>query len=476
VIGVPEANVTTPDGGLPQLARILSYEGLTNKNPDGHAEPRLAHSWALSPDGLKWDFNLRDSVTFHDGTPLDAGHVVRSLNASFARPGAVALRPALLDVKALTASGPRTVSIELRRPSSFLVDDMDVQIGAKGPPGKDSPGTGAFRIVSESRDEVVLESNEQFVLGKPNIKKIVIRPYETLRTAWAALMRGEIDMVSEVAQDAIEFVSNENVATYSFLRNYVYLIAFNAQRPQFRSPTVRRALNSAIDRDQLIGAVLKGHGIPANGPLWPRHWAYDASVAGYAYDPSLALSALRNAGIAGNSAPSHLSSGLRFTCLIPDGFAIFERLALTVQKQLYDAGVDMQIEAVPVDKYDVRIRNGEFDAVMIDMISGPTFARPYQFWRSPGELKGLNVFGYRNAEADKWFDALRHAANDTMVRAAAGQLQRVLRDDPPALFIAWNERTRAISRRFRVPSELGRDPLYTLRQWSLEPERQPTTH
>jgi peptide/nickel transport system substrate-binding protein len=469
--------VRAPDVGIPQLARIFSYEGLTNKNPDGHADPRLAESWTLSPDALRWDFNLREGVVFHDGTTLDAEHVVESLNAWVAQPGAAALRPGLLDVKAITASGPRRVTVDLHHPTSFLLDDVDMHIGSKGPPGRDSVGTGAYRIVSESREEVVLESNDRFVLGAPTIKKIVIRSYQTLRTAWAALMRGEIDMVSEVAHDAIEFVSNENVATHSFLRNYVYLIAFNAQRPQFRSSTVRRALNSAIDRDQLITTVLKGHGTPANGPLWPRHWAYDASVAGYAYDPSLALSALRNSGVARNSARSPgLPSGLRFTCLIPDGFAMFERLALTVQKQLYDAGVDMQIEAVPVDKYDVRIRNGEFDAVLIDMISGPTFARPYQFWRSPGELKGLNVFGYRNAEADKWFDALRHASNDTMVRAAAGQLQRVLRDDPPALFIAWNERTRAISRRFNVPSEPGRDPLYTLRQWSLNPERQPTTH
>ena len=462
--------------GIPQLARILSYEGLTNKNPDGHAEPRLAESWALSPDGLKWDFNLRQGVVFHDGTVLDAEHVVRSLNASRARPGAAALRPGLLDVKELTASGPRTVTVELARPSSFLLDDMDVQIGAQGPPGKESPGTGAYRIVSESREEAVLESNDRFVQGEPVIKKIIIRPYQTLRTAWAALMRGEIDMVSEVAHDAVEFVSNDAVAAYSFLRNYQYLVAFNGRRAQFKDPLVRRALNSAVDRAELIRTVLKGHGVPANGPLWPHHWAYDSTVPPYAYDTSLAASALRrDTGQFGTSAKA-FPGGLRFTCLIPANFAILERLALSVQKQLYDVGVDMQIEAVPVEKYDGRIRAADFDAVLIDMIGGPSLARAYSFWRSPGELKGFNVFGYSNPEADRWFDALRYARDEASVRAATGQLQRVLREDPPALFLAWNERTRAISRRFRVPVEGARDPLYTLRLWSLNTGPEQSLH
>jgi ABC-type transport system substrate-binding protein len=108
---------------------------------------------------------------------------------------------------------------------------------------------------------------------------------------------------------------------------------------------------------------------------------------------------------------------------------------------------------------------------MIDMIGGPTFARPYQFWRSPGEFKGLNVFGYRNPETDRWFDALRFAADDAGVRTAASQVQRVMRDDPPALFLAWQERSRAINRRFEIKSEPGRDPVRDLWHWTLSQTR-----
>jgi peptide/nickel transport system substrate-binding protein len=476
VVGVPEGDLSTADVGIQQIARILSYEGLNYKGPDGHPEPRLAESWTSSEDGLKWTFQIRRGVQFHDGTPVNATRIAQSLNTLLQQPNVTALRPGFLDVTGIVAEDDATLTINLSRPSSFLLDDLDVHLGSQGPPGEKSAGTGLYRIVSANGTETTLDVNERYYLGAPEIKRITLRAYPTLRTAWAALMRGEIEMVSDVAHDAVEFVSNDTVGTYSFLRNYLYLIAFNSEKPQFRNPTVRRALNAGVDRDELLKTVLKGHGMAAHGPFWPRHWAFDSSVTGYVYDPSLAASTLRELR-PGSKAPSEgqFASGIRFKCLIPTDFAILERLALTVQKQLYDLGVDMQIEAVPVDKYNVRIRNGNFDAVLIDMISGPTFARPYQFWRSPGELKGLNGFGYRNLEADKWFDALRHAPDDATVRAAASQLQRVLREDPPAIFLAWNERTRAVSRRFRVPTEGARDPLYTLRLWSLDPTYA-TTH
>lgn len=476
-IGVPEGDLSTSDVGLQQIARILSYEGLNYKGPDGHPEPRLAESWKSSPDGLKWTFQIRRGVQFHDGTPVDAPRIAQSLNALLQQPNVTALRPGLLDVTAIRAEDDATLTINLSRPSSFLLDDLDVHVGSQGPPGDKSAGTGIYRIVSTSGTETTLDVNERYYLGASAISRITLRAYPTLRTAWAALMRGEIEMVSNVAHDAVEFVSNDTVATYSFLRNYLYVIAFNSERPQFRNPTVRRALNAGVNRDELIKTALKGHGLAASGPFWPRHWAFDHSVSGYVYDPAFAASTLRGLR-PGQRAPqeAHFASGIRFKCLIPSDFAILERLALTVQKQLYDLGVDMQIEATPVDKYNARIRNGEFDAVLVDMISGPTFARPYQFWRSPGELKGLNVFGYRNREADKWFDALRHASDEAAVRAAASQLQRILREDPPAVFLAWNERTRAISRQFRVPTEGARDPLYTLRLWSVDPNHQSTTH
>src|SRR6185436_13784202 len=101
-----------------------------------------------------------------------------------------------------------------------------------------------------------------------------------------------------------------------------------------------------------------------------------------------------------------------------------------------------------------------------DLISGPTFGRPFIFWRSARDFKGLNLFGYENAEAERLFQILRTSTNEAAVRSATNRLQRVMFEDPPALFLVWNSRARAVSRHFQVQGESGRDPLLTIRQWT----------
>jgi hypothetical protein len=77
------------------------------------------------------------------------------------------------------------------------------------------------------------------------------------------------------------------------------------------------------------------------------------------------------------------------------------------------------------------------------------------------------VFGYENAEAERQFEILLRSTNDAAIRSATSKLQRIFYDDPPAVFVAWDARARAINRRFRVPDD-SRDPMWTLWKWKVE--------
>jgi peptide/nickel transport system substrate-binding protein len=282
-------------------------------------------------------------------------------------------------------------------------------------------------------------------------------------------------MVTDVPPEAVEFIRSDDIEVISFARSYQFLVAFNSQAVPFKSVAVRRALNAAINRDVLIRNALQGQGEPATGPIWPKHWAYDASIQPFGFDPRSALSLLEAAGLRFLEAKSSKlpPARLRFTCLVPAEFALLERIGLEVQKQLYDIGVDMQFEVVPIQEYDARIRDGRFEAVLVDMISGPTLARPHVFWGSP-RREGLHAFGYENAEAGRLFELLRTSTNEAAVRSAVRRLQRVLLEDPPALFLAWNQRARAVRRNFRI-AESGRDPLFTIWQWTEITDNEPVS-
>lgn len=361
------------------------------------------------------------------------------------------------NVEGVLASGERDLLVNLRRATGALPEDLSIRLPLAHP----EESVGPYRLVSEKDGEVVLERFPMHYRGKPEIERVIIRQYPTLRAAWTALLRGDVDTVDRVPSGAVEFIGSTRIAVKSELHAYQHLIAFNHRHRLFRSSAVRRALNLAVDRQTLVDSALDGRGLPSTGPLWPRHWAYDSSVTPYSFDPAAAEALLDAAGLPRRGGNPNMR--FSFTCLVPDSYRVTEQVALEVQRQLYAIGVDMQFRAVPPDAYSRLILAGQFEAVLGDFVSGPTFGRPHIFWQSRRNPGRYNAFGYENEEAEQLFDVLRSSIDVGAIRSAAARLQRVFLNDPPALFLAWSERTLAISRDFEAPQ--GIDWLQSLWQW-----------
>ena len=436
---------------------------------DGRALPRLAREWAWENGGLRLRLTLREGVRVHDGTLLTASAVAETLRAAIANEGNQIVYSSFANVTSVRAIGELDLAIDLSRPSAFLPEDLELRIGI----GPNNLGTGAFRIVNASPQEITLERFDDYHLGPARINRVVIRTSPTLRTAWTSLLRGDVDMVTNVPPDAIEFVSNDDVQLISFARPYQFMIAFNSQRGPLSSPLVRRALNLAVNREALIERVLQSRGMASTGAIWPQHWAYDRSIPGFAFDPGQAGALLDAAGFPLRNQLG-LTERFNFTCLIPENFTLVERVALEVQKQLYDIGVNIRFEVVPGGEFDLRGRSGRFEALLIDMVSGLGMSRSQMFWRSAKTVKGMNVFGYENVEAERLFRLLSETTNEAAVRSATSRVQRVLLDDPPALFLAWTQGFRSVRRDFQVVEEPGIDPLYTIWRWTPAPSATPS--
>lgn len=162
---------------------------------------------------------------------------------------------------------------------------------------------------------------------------------------------------------------------------------------------------------------------------------------------------------------------MHFTCLIPDSFALWERMALIVQKDLAKVGVDMRLESMPFAEFNRRIGAGDFDAVMLEFIVGNSPSRPYGFWHSRSRQ---NSWGFQNPQIDDALDRIRRAANDTTYKAAFRDFQIQSLDDPPAIFLALGETVRAVSKRFRVVAPPNSDILPTIGDWRPSDELEVT--
>jgi peptide/nickel transport system substrate-binding protein len=462
-VGLPVPARRTPQAiGPRQVVSVITNDSLLRMGRNGHPVARLAQRWEPIDGGKSLDIVLRPGLKFQDGSPITAADVKASLDRSLSTPATESQYGLLRDIERIDDAGDR-VRLHLKRPSMLLLENLEVPI-RKGGTGERQLTAGAFYVESESPDVTILRSNPFHYAGRPAIGTVHVKTYATVRSAWTSMMRDEVDFLLQVPDEAREFVEDSTgVHVFSFRYNYVSTLVFNVARTPFQSSAVRRALNSAVDRNAVVENVLNGHGLAAQGHVSPDHYAYDTARPPYRFDPATADRLLAEAGYASRrpSGPGEMPSRLHFTCLIAADVAPYDRVAILIQKQLFDLGVDMRIEEVPIERFVQRITTGDFDSALVGLAAGSGMLVPYQFWYSRSG-SGFIKTGYTAGDAA--LEALRDAENDEAFRAAALQFQEVLHDDPPAIFLYWPQMSRAVNRRFDVPDP-SRDVLTTMPDW-----------
>jgi peptide/nickel transport system substrate-binding protein len=446
------------DRSIDVIAGLLSDEGLVGLGRDGRPEARLAERWEVSPDGLTWRFFLRSGLIFQDGEALTAAAAKAAIMPASPVSESEML-PGLRDVVGVEAPGPLEVVIHLKKPNALLLESLNfspiVSLGH-------GSAAGPFRRDARTAGKAVLGRFKGYYRGRPNLETIAISEYPSQREAWSAMLRGDVDLLYEVAPEAFEFVrESPNAHVASFLRPYVTALAFNARHPVLGKREVRRALNLAVDRPAVIAGAVGGRAVPASDHIWPNHWARDAEAPAFGFDTAAAAAMLDAAGLRRRGGPAQ--SRLTFTCLVLADPRV-ERLALLLQRQLLSVDVDMRLEALPGGEFRTRLAAGKFDAFLTELIASSGLGFNYMMWHStpPGPF-----FRSGYAGADPALDALRAARTDDETRAAVHALQRTMHDDPPAVFLYWEQRSRAVSRRFVLPAGDDLDILRSIDRWQL---------
>ena len=438
-IGFGLATGDNVQAGVQGLARSIALEPLVTFERDGRSRPRLAESWTTSDDGLVFRLRLRPNVTFHDGKPVTAEIITEVLRRQLPRHFSLLYE----DIADIRAVSNQEIEFALKRRSTLLVEGLDVLIGRAEAPGV---GTGPFITQNMGEDGVEMVANDRYHSGRPPIDRVAIQAYGSVRSAWADMLRGQVDMLYEVGADALESLQpSTRVSVFTYQRPYSYVVVFNMNRPQLQDRRLRQALNAAIDRKALVADAFDNHGMPAESAVWPHHWAYSREAPTFRFDPEVVS----------------LSPGKqKLTCLFGD--SSLERLMLGMQRQLQAVGVDVDLELLPVDELFKRVESGSFDLVLADAGIAPNLFRPYLFFHSGGPY---NYGQFASALVDGALDEIRHAPSDDHYKNGVAAFQRAIVEDPPGIFLTWSERARAVSTRFEVPVEPGRDILSTLRLW-----------
>lgn len=284
------------------------WETLVKLEADGSPSPLLAESWDVSPDGTAVTFNIREGVTFHDGSDLTAADVVYSLQMN-SQSGLSNVAGAFGSVESIEATGDYTVEVTLSAPSQRFLTRMGWRSGIIVPENffEDNDaaevviGTGPYRLAEYRRDEdVTLARFDDYWGELPYFETVVQRFIPDETAAINALLAGELDMVASVIGEGIDRVESiggqDGFSLELIPGSEVSYFALNTNVAAFQDIRVRQAIQYAHNRQSHVDAATAGTALVTCSMAVPAGVAWDTDDCAFPYDPERARELLEEAG------------------------------------------------------------------------------------------------------------------------------------------------------------------------------------
>jgi peptide/nickel transport system substrate-binding protein len=303
----------TPGLGTPFVFLYALHDALIKPLPGNDMAPCLAESWRESPDGLTYEFKLREGLKFHNGDPFTAEDV----KFSFHRYRGASAKLLQERVKSVDVVDPARVRFTLHKPwPDFLVFYATPATGAAwivprkyiekvGEDGfKRQPvGLGPYRFVRmDPGQEITLEANEQYWRKKPSIKRVVIKGVPDRTTRLAMLKTGEADIgYLMVGVEASTIKADPKLRLAQVIPSATWWLEFPEQwkpKSPWADRRVRLAANLALDKQGINEAERLGYS-RLTGSIIPSIMDFALRIEPYPHDPARARRLLAEAGYPG---------------------------------------------------------------------------------------------------------------------------------------------------------------------------------
>ena len=438
--------------------RILCniYDGLLRYKPASlDVEPGLAESWTVSPDGKTYTFALRKGIKFHDGSAFDADAVkfnfdrVLDPRHPFHDTGPFPFVFTLGPIDHVSVADPHTVSIVMKEPYAPTLTMLAGAIGglagispqAVKTFGKDfsrnGGGTGPFKLQEwVTGQRVVLAANKDYHRGAPALDGLVFRPIVDENARVSEMQSGGTDITIEVPPDNIAtFTASPDFTFYQQPGPHLWYMVLNTKTKPFDDKRVRQAVNYAVNKPAMVTDILKDTATVASSVTPPAFaWAYDAGLKSYPYDPAKAKQLLAEAGF---------PNGLDVTFYVTEsgsGMLSPVLMGTAIQADLAAVGIRAKIETYEWNTFLGKIIPAMPPEVAMAELSFMTQDPDMHPALALRTGAAVNSGGYSNPKVDALIDAGRTETDRDKRAAIYKQLQQVVYDDAPWVYVAnWKQ-------------------------------------
>lgn len=335
------------DAASERINRLL-YHSLVNFDEHSKPVPSLATWVQLSPTHYR--FTLRRAIaSFHNGVPVQANDVVATYQSLLAMKDSPHTAE-FININKIQKVNNDTVDFTLTYPDAdfparLIIGILPASLVAQKHDFTHQPlGNGELKFVSWQSVLKLARVSDGQLFTLTEVKDPTVRILK--------LERGEADLLAgDLPPELVGYLKQKQAihVIESIGANYSYL-GLNLQDAQLKNLLVRQAISHSIDRKAIIRQVLVGGSREAGAILPPEHWAGNALLKPYDYNPALSRQLLQQAGV---KLPLRLAYK---TSTDPQRV----RLATVMQAQMAEAGIDLQIKSLDWGTFFEDVKQGHF--------------------------------------------------------------------------------------------------------------------
>ncbi len=368
-------------------------DSLTDQDPRTAAiRPWLATNWEVSPDGRSFTFQLRPGATFSDGSPVDAEAVKTNFDA-IVRLGARSQVGStyLKGYAGTTVLGPYRFRVDFTVPTAqFLQATSTVSLGLLSPSaftvspeqrcqGTRLIGSGPFVLADYTANEsVTLRKRKDYAWPSSLARhagaayldelKFSIIPESGVRAG--ALLSGELDAATDIQpHDESVFDGNGFHLLTRPNPGIPLTLLPNVTRSGLRDRRVRRAIQHAVNRQQLVDVALSPRYRPATGMLASSTPFFVDQSDELRFNPVAAKRLLDEAGWRPGQNGIRTKNGQRlvFDVIFGPTFGPSRNILVLIQQQLREIGIKLRLRQLTVGEAIATQARGDFDFTLVSL-------------------------------------------------------------------------------------------------------------
>jgi len=465
------------------------FNGLVKYDKDIKLISDLAERWEVSNSGKTITFYLRKGVKWHDGAEFTAEDCLFTYQKFIDPNVATPYSSSYTNISNAEVVNKYVFRVTYKEPFSPALESWAVGMLPKHLlEGKDintdqfnrhPVGTGPYKFREWiSGQKIVLDANEDYFEGRPNIDQFIYRIIPDSSTMFQELLSGGVDMMGlnplQYLRKSETRRIRENYVKFRYPANAFTYMGYNLRNPLFSEIKVRQALSYAINRKSIIDGILLGLGRPCTGPFSYVSWAYNPNARSYNYDPERARRMLAEAGWKDRNSDGILEKDgkpFRFTIMTNQGNNERIRTAEIIQQNVKALGIDVNIRVMEWQAFLEQIDKRSFDAIILGWSMGrdPDL---YDIWHSSKTKKGeYNFIGYKNTEVDRLLVEGRRTFDIEKRKKIYYRIHAILAEEQPYAFLYVPDATPIVHRRFKGVKVEPLGIMYNFIHWYVPQNR-----